>query len=51
LGKFNFLLYDKEYILAYMNRERMLHYLLNTVSLKKNIKDKRGKIEGVYNIN
>jgi hypothetical protein len=34
-----------------MNRERMLHYLLNTVSLKENIKDKKGKIEGVYNIN
>jgi glutamine amidotransferase len=41
LGKFNFLLSDGEYLLAYMNRERTLHYLLNPVSLKKNLNDEK----------
>jgi len=46
LGKFNFLLSDGEYLLAYMNGERTLHYLLNPVSLKENMKDeKREKLK------
>ena len=46
MGKFNFLLSDGEYLLAYMNRERTLHYLLNSVSLKENMKDeKREKLK------